>query len=289
MQGSRDSRVDLRKPLHQARPLQIPTVGSELIPAVAVAESTAAPWRLRRVIGAALAGSNSVVATGLIDVRPAAQFIVVGQTQTGGPAAQRRQTLDAAEPSVNLILLLLRSFFLVPAAEAQHPLILINCVLKPFPMLVGFVSLGLLACSVKDAQIVFGYAGLEVVQLLMRVLQPGAVVRDYLVPCHGFLLGPVHPGKFRLQLAHEFPFAPHGQSPSGSHPLNQVHAEPDTDLAELPQILRANSLQHSSNGVAIANALLQLVSNPLAFCLGRRQSIDKPSNVAGKIVLTVFH
>src|SRR5438046_10254571 len=41
-------------------------------------------------------------------------------------------------------------------------------------------------------------------------------------------------------------------------------------------------------GCGIANALLQLVSNPLAFCLDRRHSIEKPSDVTGKISVTVL-
>lgn len=40
--------------------------------------------------------------------------------------------------------------------------------------------------------------------------------------------------------------------------------------------------------VGLANVLLQFVSNPLAFRLSRRQSIDKSSNVMGKIMATVF-
>lgn len=39
----------------------------------------------------------------------------------------------------------------------------------------------------------------------------------------------------------------------------------------------------------IANALLQLVSNQLVIRLGRRHMIDESSNVASKIVVTVFH
>jgi hypothetical protein len=80
-------------------------------------------------------------------------------------------------------------FFLIPAAEAQHPPILINSILKPLPMLIGLVALGLLVCSVKDAQIIFGYASLEVVQLLLRILHPVTVIPGYFVPCHGFVLG----------------------------------------------------------------------------------------------------
>jgi hypothetical protein len=38
----------------------------------------------------------------------------------------------------------------------------------------------------------------------------------------------------------------------------------------------------------IANALRQLVSNPLAFCPGRRHPLDKLSHINGKIMVTVL-
>lgn len=38
----------------------------------------------------------------------------------------------------------------------------------------------------------------------------------------------------------------------------------------------------------IANALLQLLSNPLAFCPGRRHPLDKSFHVSGKIVVPVL-
>src|SRR6266480_3332958 len=53
------------------------------------------------------------------------------------------------------------------------------------------------------------------------------------------------------------------------------------------------AFERSSRGVliadaGIANALLQLVSNPRALCLDRRHSIEKSSDVTGKISVTVF-
>lgn len=57
--------------------------------------------------------------------------------------------------------------------------------------------------------------------------------------------------------------------------------------------LPSNACVYLSSGVRVMNAritsaLLQLVSNPLVFCLGHRHMIDESSNVAGKIVVTVF-